>query len=68
MRYLIGAWCQRIGDGENVICVVWVRAVVAVRKLIDDRKVLSGILFVLKTGISWEDLPAEMSCGSSMTC
>jgi len=26
------------------------------RKPIDDRKALTGILFVLKTGIVWEDL------------
>lgn len=38
------------------------------RKRIDDRKVLTGILFVLRTGISWPDLPREMGCGSGMTC
>jgi transposase len=38
------------------------------RKRIDDRKVLAGILFVLKTGIGWEHLPQEMGCGSGMTC
>lgn len=38
------------------------------RKPLDDRKALTGILFVLKTGIPWEDLPAEMGCGSGMTC
>ena len=38
------------------------------RKPLDDRKVLTGILFVLKTGIPWEDLPCEMGCGSGMTC
>ncbi|MDB5308460.1 MAG: hypothetical protein JWO38_2662 [Gemmataceae bacterium] len=38
------------------------------RKPIDDRKALTGILFVLKTGIRWVDLPAEMGCGSGMTC
>ena len=38
------------------------------RKPVDDRKVLTGILFVLKTGIRWEDLPQEMGCGSGMTC
>ena len=38
------------------------------RKPIDDRKALTGILFVLKTGIPWEDLPQEMDCGSGMTC
>lgn len=38
------------------------------RKRIDDRKVLTGILFVLKTGIAWERLPQELGCGSGMTC
>jgi transposase len=38
------------------------------RKRLDDRQVLTGILFVLKTGIPWEDLPREMGCGSGMTC
>jgi transposase len=30
--------------------------------------VLTGILFVLKTGLQWEMLPQEMGCGSGMTC
>ncbi len=34
----------------------------------DDRAALTGILFVLKTGIPWEMLPQEMGCGSGMTC
>jgi transposase len=38
------------------------------RKPIDDRKALTGILFVLKTGLPWEDLPLEMGCGCGMTC
>src|SRR4051812_43868174 len=38
------------------------------RKPIDDRKALTGILFVLKTGINWEDLPQERGCGCGMTC
>jgi transposase len=32
------------------------------RKPLDNRTVLSGILFVLKTGIAWEDFPCEMGC------
>ena len=35
---------------------------------LDDRKALTGILFVLKTGIPWEDLPCEMGSGCGMTC
>ena len=38
------------------------------RKPIDNRQALTGITFVLKTGIGWEDLPREMGCGSGMTC
>lgn len=38
------------------------------RKPLDHRAVLTGILFVLKTGIPWEHLPQEMGCGSGMTC
>ena len=38
------------------------------RKPISDRQALTGILFVLKTGIPWEYLPQELGCGSGMTC
>jgi transposase len=38
------------------------------RPRVDDRAALTGILFVLKTGIPWEYLPKEMGCGSGMTC
>jgi transposase len=38
------------------------------RKRVPDRQTLTGILFVLKTGIPWEDLPQEMGCGSGVTC
>lgn len=38
------------------------------RPRLSNRAVLSGILFVLSTGIPWEMLPAEMGCGSGMTC
>jgi transposase len=37
------------------------------RKRLDDRKVLSGILIVVQTGIPWEYLPQQMGCGSGMT-
>jgi transposase len=38
------------------------------RPRIDDCAALTGILFVLKSGIPWEMLPQEMGCGSCMTC
>jgi transposase len=38
------------------------------RPRLDDRAALTGILFVLKSGIPWEMLPQEMGCGSGMTC
>lgn len=38
------------------------------RPRVDDRAALTGILFVLKTGIPWEMLPQEMGSGSGMTC
>jgi transposase len=38
------------------------------RKPLDQRKVLTGILFVLKTGIAWEDLPADCGWGCGLTC
>ncbi len=33
-----------------------------------DRQTLSGILFVLHTGIAWRQLPLELGFGSGVTC
>jgi transposase len=38
------------------------------RPRVPPRVALTGILFVLRTGIPWEDLPQELGCGSGMTC
>jgi len=38
------------------------------RPPVDDRACLTGIVFVLRSGIPWEMLPQEMGCGSGMTC
>jgi transposase len=38
------------------------------RTPIPDRAVLTGILFVLRSGIPWRMVPREMGCGSGITC
>jgi transposase len=38
------------------------------RPRVPDRAALTGIIFVLKSGIPWEMLPQELGCGSGMTC
>ena len=38
------------------------------RPRVPDRAALTGILFVLRSGIPWEMLPREMGCGSGVTC
>ena len=38
------------------------------RPRVPDRAALTGIVFVLKSGIPWEMLPQEMGSGSGSTC
>ena len=38
------------------------------RPRVSDEQALNGILFVLQSGIPWEDLPQELGFGSGMTC
>ena len=38
------------------------------RPRLPDRHCLAGILFVLRTGLPWGDLPRELGCGPGMTC
>jgi len=43
---------------------VWGRG----RPRLSDKQVLTGIIFVLRTGIPWRHMPQELGCGSGMTC
>jgi transposase len=38
------------------------------RPRVNDRACLTGILFVLRSGIPWQMLPKELGCGAGMTC
>ena len=38
------------------------------RPRVPDRQCLLGIIFVLRTGCAWRALPAELGCGSGVTC
>lgn len=38
------------------------------RPPVEARQALVGIVFVLRSGIAWNLLPAEMGCGSGVTC
>src|SRR5215467_14517906 len=38
------------------------------RPPVSDRACLAGIIFVLKSGLTWNMLPLEMGCGSGVTC
>ena len=38
------------------------------RPRVSDRRCLTGIVFVLRTGCAWNDLPAELGCGDGATC
>ena len=38
------------------------------RPRVPDRACLTGILFVLRSGLPWEMLPQELGCGSGVTC
>jgi transposase len=47
---------------------VYERSAKGGRPRITNRQALTGILFILKTGMAWEDLPTELNCGAGMSC
>ena len=38
------------------------------KRRISDRQALNGILFVLRAGIAWDELPLSLGYGTGMTC
>lgn len=38
------------------------------RPPVTHRQALTGIIFILRTGLPWNMLPQEMNCGSGVTC
>ena len=38
------------------------------RPRVPDRACLRGIVYVLRTGMPWRMVPAELGCGSGVTC
>jgi transposase len=38
------------------------------RPRVSDRACLTGIVYVLRTGMPWRMVPAELGCGSGVTC
>lgn len=58
----LGMPCAMVANGLEL------SGVATMGKQLDRRNVLSGIIFVLKTGISWDDLPAELGWGCGRTC
>jgi len=38
------------------------------RPRLSDRACLTGIVFVLRSGIAWQMLPKALGCGSGMSC
>lgn len=38
------------------------------RPRVPDRECLTGIVYVLRTGMAWNMVPTELGCGSGVTC
>jgi transposase len=57
-----------VGEGCALVAAAQATQTTVSRTQADYRKILTGIIFVLKMGIPWEELPAELGCGSGMSC
>ena len=57
-----------MGNGPSLAAAAPPHKSPAGRKRLDERRVFTGILFILQSGLPWEMLPQEMGCGSGMTC
>jgi len=38
------------------------------RPRVPDRQCLTGLIFLLRTGLPWRFIPKELGCGSGVTC
>ncbi len=38
------------------------------RPRVSDRQCLTGIIFLVRTGLPWRFIPLELGCGSGVTC
>lgn len=66
---MLGALMARRPDSkETVAAFVPSAKGGACERTVSDEAALNGILFVLHTGIAWEDLPQSLGYGSGMTC
>ena len=76
MKSIIATWLKNLYQmiyGKNIETLLPKKPPEAIHKgglpkVLSERAVLTGVIFVLKTGIPWESLPQEMGCGSGMTC
>lgn len=57
-----------VTDGQwDYLCALWPNEARTGRPRANEREILNGILYVLKTGCQWEDLPHDIAA-SPKTC